>query len=91
MVTKRRSKLEILLEVLKVIKNGKYKPTNIMYAANLSWKPTQQALESLIMQGLITTKDSSGRDERTKVIYEITQKGKDVVRHFHDMGGKIKT
>jgi len=82
-MTRRRSKLEIYLDVLRVIKGGVRKPTRIMYGANLSWKPLQQVLKSLLDQGLIVEIDvSDGGDKRTTKHYEITQKGENVLRYF---------
>ncbi|RLI05968.1 transcriptional regulator [Candidatus Bathyarchaeota archaeon] len=82
-MTRRRSKLEIYLDVLRVIKEGVHKPTRIMYGANLSWKPLQQVLQSLLDQGLIIEIDvSDGGDRRTTKHYEITQKGENVLRYF---------
>jgi predicted transcriptional regulator len=82
-MTRRRSKLEIYLDVLRVIKGGVQKPTRIMYGANLSWKPLQQVLRSLLDQGLIMEIDvSDGGDKRTSKHYEITQKGENVLRYF---------
>jgi len=75
--------LEIYLDVLRVIKEGVHKPTRIMYGANLSWKPLQQVLQSLLDQGLIIEIDvSDGGDRRTTKHYEITQKGENVLRYF---------
>ncbi len=75
--------MEIYLDVLRVIKEGVHKPTRIMYGANLSWKPLQQVLKSLLDQGLIIEIDvSDGGDRRTTKHYEITQKGENVLRYF---------
>jgi len=81
----RRSKLEIYLDVLKVIKNGKTKPTRIMYGTNLSWKLLQDALSNMIDQGLIERIDvSNGNDKRTNTIYRVTGKGENVIRYFEN-------
>ncbi len=45
---RRRSKLDIVLIVLGAVRRGMDKPTRIMYAANLSWKPTQKILDNLV-------------------------------------------
>ena len=63
----RRSKLEIYIDVLKVIKEGTTKPTRIMYGANLSWKLLQDVLNSMVEQNLIAEIDESEfRDKRTR-------------------------
>jgi len=82
----RRSKLEIYLEVLKIIKGGTAKPTRIMYQANISWQPLMRILSSMVSQGLIeeidTTQSVRKRDKRTSKIYSITMKGEQVLRYF---------
>ena len=83
-MTRRRSKLEIYLDVLWIIKDGTMKPTRIMYGANLSWKPLQRILRSMVSQDLIREMDTrDGRDKRTNRCYEITQKGENVVKYFN--------
>jgi predicted transcriptional regulator len=82
----RRSKLEIYLEVLKIIKGGTSKPTRIMYNANISWQPLMRVLGSMMNQDLVREIDVSDtgrkRDKRTTKLYEITMKGEQVVRYF---------
>lgn len=82
----RRSKLEIYLEVLQIIKSGTSKPTRIMYQANISWQPLMRVLGSMISQGLVNEIDTTSvgrrRDKRTSRIYEITMKGEQVLKYF---------
>ncbi len=83
-VKNRRSKLELYLDVLNVIKDGTSKPTRIMYGANLSWKLVQGILSSLVTQGLIDEIDlSTSRDKRTNRIYNVTKKGDSVIKYFN--------
>ena len=90
-MTRRRSKLEIFLDVLWTVKGGTTKPTRIMYGANLSWRPLQRILESMIEQELIVEIDASdGRDRRTNIRYEITQKGENVIQYFNRANGLIE-
>jgi predicted transcriptional regulator len=94
----RRSKLEIMINVLNVIQDGESKPTRIMYGANLSWKICSDILDSLVSQELVETMDTSEskrkRDKRTSIVYSITPKGQNVLRYFHTaktlMGTKEK-
>jgi len=80
----RRSKLEIYLDVLWAIKRGTRKPTRIMYEANLSWKPLQKILKSMASQDLIVEVDATPeRDKRTSSVYEITQKGENIIKYFN--------
>jgi len=80
---RRRSKLEVYLDVLWTIKNGTQKPTRIMYESNLSWKPLQKTLSSLMSQELIQGFEPTNlRDKRTTTCYELTQKGENVIHYF---------
>ena len=55
-----------------------------MYEANLSWKPLQKILQSMISQDLILEIDASAeKDRRTSTVYEITQKGENIVKYFN--------
>lgn len=80
-MTARRSRLEIMLDVLTAVQNGEKKPTRIMYAANLSWTPTQRILSSLVQQGLLSERVNTGGG-RSKRRYEITEKGVEVLDYF---------
>ena len=81
--THRRSRLEIYVDVLRTIKDGRDKPTHIMYGANLSWKPMQRILRSLVYSELIREIDvRCDRNRRTIRRYEITRKGLNAVRYF---------
>ena len=73
----RRSRLEIYVDILKVVSEGTEKPTRIMYRANLSWPRLQEYLDSLIRQGLLVEEE---RGERRR--YRGTEKGFRVLRYF---------
>lgn len=81
-MSSRRSRFEIYVDVLTEIMNGSQKPTKIMYAANLSYKPLKDVLQSLLDQGLIEEEDGRIKDKRTKVKYILTMKGVNVVRYY---------
>jgi predicted transcriptional regulator len=86
-MARRRSKLEIYVEVLSIIKGGTSKPTRIMYDANLSWDHLHRVLTPMMSQGLIEEIDTTQerrRDKRTSSRYELTQKGENVLRYFRD-------
>jgi predicted transcriptional regulator len=81
-MSSRRSRFEIYIDVLSEIKNGSNKPTQVMYGANLSWRPLQEILRSLLNQGLISEIGEDIRDKRTKVQFQLTPKGENVVRYY---------
>ena len=80
-LTKRRAKLEIMLSVLRAVQKGVDKPTRIMYAANMSWNPTQEVLKKLVEEGYLSVFDEPS-DQRAKRRYFITEKGLSVLRYF---------
>lgn len=85
---KNRNRLEMSLDVLRVIKNGTEKPTQISGLANLSWRPLKQILGSLVSEGLIKNIDVVD-DGRSTTKYEISQKGKEALRYFGKGGVSI--
>jgi predicted transcriptional regulator len=61
--------------------DGVDKPTRIMYAANMSWRPTQRMLSHLVEQGLILeVLNTKGKQSRRR--YHITEKGEKVLDYF---------
>jgi len=82
-MSKRRSRLEITLTILSTILDGVDKPTRIMYAANMSWKPVQRILSHLVEQGLLE-KISNTESKQSRVRYQITEKGKKVIDYFEN-------
>jgi predicted transcriptional regulator len=83
---KKRSKLEITLQVLHSIYRGTGKTTHIMYDAGVSWVHLKRILDSMISQGLVEEIEASSLkrrgDGRTSVIYQITEKGVNVLSYF---------
>lgn len=78
-MSRRRSRLEIILNLLSTIRDGTDKPTRIMYAINLSWSPTKKMLSDLMDQELIEMNTASGNSKKR---YTITQKGIRVLDYF---------
>ena len=82
-MSKRRSRLQITLTILSTILDGVDKPTRIMYAANMSWKPVQSILSHLVEQGLLE-KISNTESRQSRIRYQITEKGKRVLEYFEN-------
>jgi predicted transcriptional regulator len=82
----RRSKLERLIDILRVIASmGLIKQTHIMYKANLTWDELKKDLQWLMDLGLI---------ERTVVsegiFYKITNLGSDALSQFEKIESILK-
>lgn len=69
---KKRNKLEIIRDILQVIRNrsGKIKPTHILYKSNLSHQMMEEYLSELISKDFI--KELKAPKGKT---YSITEKG----------------
>ncbi len=71
-MNKKRSRLEIIKDILEVIKNrnGKIKPTHILYKSNLSYGMMEEYLNELIKKEFII----ENKNDKAKT-YAITEKG----------------
>lgn len=78
-MVRKRSKMELYLEVLRAINRGVNKPTNIMYKCNLSWTNSREILNSLVEQNLVTVIENNNRR-----IYRITERGKKILEYFEN-------
>ncbi len=71
-MNKKRSRLEVIRDILEVIRgrNGKIKPTHILYKSNLSHQMMEEYLQDLIIKKFII--ENRTKDGKT---YSITEKG----------------
>ena len=76
-MTRKRTRLELFIDVLTQLSSGVAKPTNIMYKCNLSWRPLQEILDSMVEQGLIETHENKKRR-----MYGITSKGVETLKYI---------
>ncbi len=76
---KKRNKLEVIYDILSVIngKNGKIKPTHILYRSNLSHAMMEQYIDELIGKKFI----KEIKLEKSKT-YEMTEKGKQYLAQY---------
>ncbi|MBS7614462.1 hypothetical protein KEJ18_01825 [Candidatus Bathyarchaeota archaeon] len=80
----RRSQMEIYIDILKAVAEGKKKPTHIMYRANLSWTRLRRYIDFLISQDLLQEKINDGAS-----VFTLTMKGKDVIGYFKRVEGEL--
>jgi predicted transcriptional regulator len=69
-VSRRRSNIEIIADMLRVGENGAGK-TEIMYSANMSYSQIQRYLDYLVNQGFINKVNM----DNTLVAYQVTDTG----------------
>ena len=77
---KRRSRMEIYIDILEAVGKGKRKPTHIMYRANLTWIRLNKHLDLLIGRGLLKEEESDGH-----TVFSLTHGGKDVLGYYMEM------
>jgi predicted transcriptional regulator len=69
-VSRRRSNIEIIADMLRIGENGAGK-TEIMYSANMSYHQIQKYLDYLVNQGFVNKVDM----DNTLVAYQVTDSG----------------
>lgn len=79
-VHERRSKLEVLLDIMDVVSEGNTGPTKIMYQSNISWQTLQESLDILLSNGLLF----EGSDNLRK-FYRLTEKGFRVLNQYRGL------
>ncbi len=73
----RRSKLEIICDILSVISKGTEKPTRIMQIANVTWDDLIMYLEALIRNQLL-----SRQVDGKRVTYSLTESGSRLLDYY---------
>lgn len=84
----RRSTLNLILAVLTAIRDGCDKPTRIMYACNMSWKPMKKMLKKVTEKGYVVEVEHHGNKRSTKR-YIISKRGKNILRYFEEAKDQI--
>jgi predicted transcriptional regulator len=75
--TQRRSKTEMVCDVMVAISKGAVRPTKIMHRANLTWNALLMYLNALAVNGLIR------REARGSISsYHLTEKGKSALEKY---------
>lgn len=88
MSAKRRSRLELIYDILLAIQNkgGIIKPTHLMYKSNLSHKLLNNYLEELIGKELVAVEEVFNRKRKsTSKIIRLTDKGAGFLAEFRRM------
>jgi predicted transcriptional regulator len=78
-MNKRRDRLQVIHDILRVIKDkdGKIKPTHILYKSNLSHQMMDEYLNELIEKKFVIEKKT--HNSKT---YSLTQKGQDYLSQY---------
>ncbi len=88
MSSNRRSRLELISDILLAIQNkgGKIKPTHLMYKSNLSHKLLNSYLEELLQKELVRVEEEYVKKRKaTSKTVVITEKGLNFLSEFRRM------
>ncbi|NPE29864.1 transcriptional regulator [Methanococcoides sp. SA1] len=77
---KMREKLEIIVDILKVLKESEVTKTGIVYSANLNFKRADHYIDIMIRMGLI---------ERSSNKYNITETGNEHLKMLNELNSII--
>ena len=92
MVNMRRSKLEMYIDVLKVLaRHGPLKLTHIMYKANVNCSVLKEYLDFLIQHNLVEEQTSHKKRQKTRVVYAITERGLTALKYFKEVSITLQT
>lgn len=78
--TYRRSRIELYVDVLRAIYNGRVSPSRIVYAANLSYDRVVRCLKFLEDQDLVQKVEGIKKKR-----YRITERGCEVIKYFNEV------
>jgi predicted transcriptional regulator len=76
----RRSRLELYLDVLRAVYNGRRAPSRVVYAANLSYDRVMNCIDFLLTQGLVERIEGIKKKR-----YTVTENGKNVIKYFQEI------
>jgi predicted transcriptional regulator len=78
--TYRRSRLELYLDVLKAIYNGRRAPSRVVYAANLSYDRVMNCIDFLLEHDLVERIEGIKKKR-----YTATESGANVIKYFTEI------
>lgn len=78
-MNRKRDRLQIIHDILKVIKekNGRIKPTHVLYKSNLSHQMMDEYMKELLEKGFIV--EENGKEGKT---YSVTLKGQQYLNQY---------
>jgi predicted transcriptional regulator len=76
---RRRSRTELVCEVLESIDSGIHKPTHILYNTKVSWSVYSEIMNMLESKNFIETIESNESSTRNKIKYFLTDDGREAL------------
>ncbi len=84
-MAKRRTRIDIISDILQAIrkKNGRIKPTHLLYKANLSYQLLNEYLEELKGKGLVEEEEVGKKKTKKEIL--LTEKGYEFLEQYERM------
>ncbi|MBW2983245.1 winged helix-turn-helix transcriptional regulator [Candidatus Woesearchaeota archaeon] len=84
-MAKRRTRIDIISDILQAIrkKNGRIKPTHLLYKANLSYQLLNEYLEELEGKGLVDEEEVGKKKTKKEIL--LTEKGYEFLEQYERM------
>lgn len=76
----RRTRTELVYQVLESIESGIHKPTNILFNARLNWRNYKNIIEMLMENNYVVKNESDDPSSRNKVQYYLSEDGKEALQ-----------
>ena len=76
---KRRTRADLLCEVMETIDSGVKKPTHILYNTKVSWTVLSEILELLHEKEYIAKTELNNSTKKARVHYNLTTEGKNIL------------
>lgn len=76
---KRRTRADLLCEVMETIESGVQKPTHILYNTKVSWTVLKEILTLLQTKEYIVKTELKKYSTKSRVLYALTEEGKDIL------------
>lgn len=82
---KRRTKLDLYFDILRSLKSGNYRVTQIMREVNVAYNPLKEMLATLLQHSIVEEVDADHlNDGRTSVYYRLTARGESVYAYLRN-------
>jgi len=69
--------MEIYIDILKAVAEGRQKPTHIMYRANLTWARLKRHMDFLASRNLLIQEETNA-----STTFSLTATGKEVLQYY---------
>jgi predicted transcriptional regulator len=85
MTVKRRSRTEIICDIMQILKESGVTITILMRKSGVAYNEARAGLKLLIRKGFARAEASFLRDDRVKFVYVLTEEGAKILEQYRDI------